>query len=73
MKDVLTDGNVVYEVCPHCGNEVELENKFDVQICPSCGRPILPCSLCWDCLGWNIGCPLRGKEVKLERELGFDD
>ncbi|MBO7235162.1 MAG: zinc-ribbon domain-containing protein [Alistipes sp.] len=63
----------IYEYCPHCENEVELSNRFEVQICPKCGRPILPCSLCATCLGWNADCPLRDDEIKMNRELGFDD
>lgn len=65
--------DAIYEMCPHCECEVELEDRFDVQICPSCGRPILPCSLCYTCLGWNDRCPLRDKEKKLNEMLGFND
>jgi len=36
----------IIESCPFCDNEVELENKFVKQICPSCGYNILPCSIC---------------------------
>lgn len=62
----------IYEMCPHCNDEVELEEYFDVQICPSCGRPILPCSMCYTCIGWNTGCQLREKQMQVERELGFE-
>ena len=50
---------VVYEWCPECEYEVELENKFAVQICPQCGKEILPCSLCFDCVN---PCPLQTKK-----------
>jgi predicted RNA-binding Zn-ribbon protein involved in translation (DUF1610 family) len=36
----------IYELCPHCENEVELDNDFVVQECPECKHPILPCSIC---------------------------
>lgn len=36
----------VYEYCPHCENEVKLDNEFKVQICPDCGHAIVPCSIC---------------------------
>lgn len=35
-----------YEVCAECGEEVKLETKFCMQVCPSCGKPIAPCNLC---------------------------
>lgn len=35
-----------YEMCAECEAEVELETKFEMQICPSCGKPIAPCNLC---------------------------
>ena len=35
-----------WELCPKCEHEVEIEGKFEVQICSSCGKPLLPCSLC---------------------------
>lgn len=42
----MEEENVVYELCPLCEEEVELKNEFKVQICPSCGKHIVPCSLC---------------------------
>ena len=38
--------NVVYELCPHCEEEIKLVNEFKVQVCPSCGKHIVVCSLC---------------------------
>ena len=35
-----------WEMCPECEEEVMLETKFEIQTCPSCGKPILPCNLC---------------------------
>ena len=35
-----------YEVCPHCGKEVELSAELAVQKCPNCGKWIVPCSMC---------------------------
>lgn len=35
-----------WEWCPHCEDEVELDTRFEMQICPSCGKPIAPCNLC---------------------------
>ena len=35
-----------YEVCPECEEEVMLETKFRMQVCPNCGKPIAPCNLC---------------------------
>jgi len=38
--------NKIYELCPYCDTEVKLKNEFKAQVCPSCGRLILPCSIC---------------------------
>lgn len=43
------------EWCPNCEHEIELENVFMVQICPSCGKKIKPCNLCIEC---KSTCPL---------------
>ena len=61
----------IYELCPHCEYEVELDFRFEVQICPECGQPILPCSICETCLGWPTNCPLRQEQMRLEEQLGF--
>lgn len=38
--------NKTYELCPYCEDEVELKAEFKAQLCPKCGRLILPCSIC---------------------------
>ena len=35
-----------WEWCQECEEEVELDTRFEMQICPSCGKPIAPCNLC---------------------------
>lgn len=35
-----------YELCPLCGEEVELTTDKLVHRCPSCGEKILACSIC---------------------------
>ncbi|HLO91524.1 MAG TPA: hypothetical protein VK172_10210 [Lentimicrobium sp.] len=35
-----------HELCPHCDSEVKILNKFQVQECPECKAPIMPCSIC---------------------------
>ena len=35
-----------YEVCPYCGEEVELDAELKVQTCPNCGKRIVSCSMC---------------------------
>lgn len=34
------------ELCPQCDTEVKLDNKFELQQCPNCQCPILPCGIC---------------------------
>lgn len=36
----------VTEWCSHCEHEVELPNRFEPHICPSCQEEILPCAQC---------------------------
>ena len=41
------NNNKVWELCPHCEEEVELEAvKCVLQKCPNCGRMIRACSMC---------------------------
>lgn len=56
--------NTTWEMCPHCEHEVELKAKWEVQICPVCGNPIAPCSLCGShCMS---DCPLEHLVKKAE-------
>ena len=59
------------EYCPHCECEVELDNDFKVQICPNCGKHIVPCNLCpllEENRCHNI-CPLEMFAKKLNGEI----
>lgn len=38
--------NKTYEVCPHCGEEVQLDAELKVQVCPNCGKHLVSCSMC---------------------------
>lgn len=40
------DMEKTYELCPECGEEVELTTDKLVHRCPSCGEKILACSIC---------------------------
>lgn len=62
--------NTIYEYCPYCEDEVELQWNFDVQICPNCGRPIVPCSLCKGC---KSDCALEKNAKLLAKQMGFND
>ena len=60
-----------YEMCPHCEQEVRIKNIFEIQDCPKCKCPILPCSIC-DATNENVPspkcscdkCPLDTPEYK---------
>lgn len=41
--DIISD--TVFEVCPHCDNEVEIPNTR-VSSCPPCTCNIKPCAMC---------------------------
>jgi hypothetical protein len=62
---------MINEYCPHCENDVELELKFQPQICSSCKNIILPCSLCdtnaVECSKCPLSALLEAKE-EVERE-----
>lgn len=49
------------EYCPYCEQDVEIENELKVQICPNCGRAIVPCNICTLCANGNCSnnCPLE--------------
>lgn len=38
--------NKVEEYCGHCDQYVYLEDELKVQVCPNCGKAIVPCSIC---------------------------
>ena len=57
-----------YEVCPHCGEEVEIDAELKVQVCPKCGKHIVTCSMClaYNCDEYTsdgtkycVNCPLE--------------
>lgn len=52
--------NKIIELCPHCENETELLNAFEVQECKECGEKIKPCGLCYKMKCKK--CPLGGGE-----------
>lgn len=45
MKTYTMDTKII-EYCPHCECEVLLDTKFEMQVCPVCGKKIAPCNLC---------------------------
>lgn len=63
--------SVICERCPICNEEVNLKPTFEVQICPNCGNPILPCSICKekDCRK----CPLKDAQLKAFQEKAEND
>lgn len=58
----LSDKQEAYEYCPKCDAEVLINGKY-LSHCPSCGRIILPCSMCSPLKPQDCGksCPHRGK------------
>lgn len=47
-----------WELCPYCEQEVYLKDpiKKVYQVCPNCGKMILPCSLCDEDEITHAGC-----------------
>lgn len=46
MKKIKKQKNVIYELCPICGNEVELPAEKGFHECPNCKNLILACAMC---------------------------
>lgn len=46
----------IVEYCPFCDSEVVIRAK-DIMPCPSCGKPLAPCSVCWS---ENGSCHMSG-------------
>ncbi|HID0768150.1 TPA: hypothetical protein ACXDAZ_002680 [Clostridium botulinum] len=44
--DYIINDLITYELCPECEYEVTLLNKMEEQVCPVCGKEIIPCSIC---------------------------
>ena len=64
--------NKTYEVCPHCGAEVELEAELKVQVCPNCGKHIVTCSMCpaeAADINCSVDCPLEILAEMLNEEF----
>lgn len=59
----------IYEWCPLCEEEVEIEEKFEVQICPNCGKPILPCGVLESCSNMCGKCPLEDELAEMAKAL----
>jgi hypothetical protein len=67
------DDTICFEWCQNCENEVILVNYFAPQICPSCGKIILPCNMCEGCVS---NCPLADLKTYIEEtdiEIVFED
>ena len=46
-KDLPMTDKEVYEWCPNCECEVIIKADCSIrQICPTCGKPIIACSMC---------------------------
>lgn len=68
--------DVAYESCPYCGEEVELDAELKVQVCPSCGKHIVTCSMCLNDV-WGAKCTrhccLEIVARTLNGEKGFEE
>lgn len=60
--ELLNPVEVTEEMCPYCDSEVELKAELSVQKCPSCGKYIVCCSMCDECVQ---DCPYEEEAHKL--------
>lgn len=62
------------EYCPWCDKEVAI-HAHGITACPECGKPLAPCSVCWDAYGGCIedlcpyGCGGAGSGADDEKEI----
>lgn len=68
VGNVHEDNDIVtYEMCPHCETEVILKAELSVQKCPSCGKYIVCCSMCDECVQ---DCPFEEEAKRLNDKGG---
>jgi predicted RNA-binding Zn-ribbon protein involved in translation (DUF1610 family) len=36
----------ITQLCNACNKGVEVDNEYKLQACPTCGKPIKPCTVC---------------------------
>lgn len=65
--------DTIYEYCSFCDDEVELVNEFKVQICPKCGKAIVPCNICpFNSQGkCSTNCPLEALANELNEKTNY--
>ncbi len=53
----LIEENKVWELCPACETEVFIVSDR-ISSCPNCGKDIIPCSMCSNCIASAKHCPV---------------
>lgn len=67
IHDKRTRQEITYEYCPWCDTEVRLKAQLSVQKCPSCGKHIVCCSMCDECVQ---DCPYEEEAKRLNEKGG---
>lgn len=67
IHDKRTRQEITYEYCPWCDTEVRLKAQLSVQKCPSCGKHIVCCSMCDECVH---DCPYEEEAKRLNEKGG---
>lgn len=62
MKKDMMKKDMIIELCPYCEQEVNLQNKFEMQVCPNCKDKVIPCSVCPYEYSRCSDCPLEREE-----------
>lgn len=58
------------ELCPECGEEVEIAPLMQMQTCPSCRMPLAPCALCDPDTANCSSCPLDATDGATAKTKG---
>ena len=70
LVEIDQEREYTYEYCPFCETEVEFIAELNIQVCPSCGKHLVVCSMCEEC---KANCLLEKQAEELNRKNDIDN
>ena len=70
LVEIDQEREYTYEYCPYCETECEFIAVKNIQVCPSCGKHLVVCSMC-ECSSLN--CALEKQAEELNRKNDIDN
>ena len=65
LVEIDQEREYTYEYCPFCETEAEFIAELNIQVCPSCGKHLVVCSMCEEC---KANCLLEKQAEELNRK-----